>query len=169
MSQRVLILMGSDSDLDVMTAAVKCLRDFDVGCDVQVCSVHRSPDKALGLARSAKDEGIGVIIAGAGGAAHLAGALAAKSTLPVIGVPIANGALHGVDALYATVQMPPGVPVATVAVNGAHNAALLAVQILATGDEQLADAFAKYKDGLVGQVEAKNQRAQKRLSDEGLV
>lgn len=168
MSQRVLILMGSDSDLDVMTAAVKCLRDFDVGCEVQVCSVHRSPDKALELARGAKDDGIGVIIAGAGGAAHLAGALAAKSTLPVIGVPIANGALHGVDALYATVQMPPGVPVATVAVNGAHNAALLAVQILATGDDSLADAFAKYKDGLVAQVEAKNQRAQKRLSDEGL-
>ncbi len=168
MRKRVLILMGSDSDLDVMTAAVKCLRQFDVVCDVKVCSVHRSPDRALELARGAREAGVGVIIAGAGGAAHLAGALAAKSTLPVIGVPIANGALHGVDALYATVQMPPGVPVATVAVNGAQNAALLAVQILATGDEGLADDFAKYKAGLVDQVEAKDRRAQERLADQGL-
>ena len=159
MRKRVLILMGSDSDLDVMTAAVKCLRQFDVVCDVKVCSVHRSPDRALELARGAREAGVGVIIAGA---------LAAKSTLPVIGVPIANGALHGVDALYATVQMPPGVPVATVAVNGAQNAALLAVQILATGDEGLADDFAKYKAGLVDQVEAKDRRAQERLADQGL-
>ena len=168
MNKQVLILMGSDSDLDVMTAAVKCLREFEVGCEVRVCSVHRSPDKALDLARTAKDSGFRVIIAGAGGAAHLAGALAAKSTLPVIGVPISNGPLSGVDALYATVQMPPGVPVATVAVNGAHNAALLAIQMISLADERLAQAFEAYKGRLVEQVESKNQRAQDRLEKEGL-
>ena len=167
-TKRVMVLMGSDSDLDIMLGAVRCLREFEVPCEVRVCSAHRSPDTAMELARDAKANGFGVLIAGAGSAAHLAGVLAGKTTLPVIGVPIANGALHGVDALYATVQMPPGVPVATVAVNGAQNAALLAVQILATGDEGLADDFAKYKAGLVDQVEAKDRRAQERLADQGL-
>ena len=168
MDKRVLILMGSDSDLDLMSGALKCLKEFEVDYQVAVCSVHRSPEKALGLAASARAEGFGVIIGGAGGAAHLAGALAAKTTLPVIGVPIENGALHGVDALYATVQMPPGVPVATVAVNGSHNAAILAIQMLALSDDRLAEAMTSYKDRLVQQVEAKDARAQERLESEGL-
>ena len=164
MSKQVLILMGSDSDLGVMAAALKCLKEFEVGYEVCVCSVHRSPEKALGLAAGARERGFRVII----GAAHLAGALAAKTTLPVIGVPIENGALHGIDALYSTVQMPPGVPVATVAVNGAQNAAILAVQMLALSDDRLAEAMASYKERLVEQVEAKDARAQKRLESEGL-
>lgn len=168
MEKRVLIVMGSDSDLDVMTAAAKCLGDFEVGCEVKVCSAHRSPDAVLELARGARDRGIRVIIAGAGGAAHLAGVLAAKTTLPVVGVPISNGALHGVDALYATVQMPPGVPVATVAVNGAQNAAILAVQILAQADARLESALTAYKEKLVEQVQQKDRRAQERLEKEGL-
>jgi len=168
MDKRVLILMGSDSDLDIMTGALKCLKEFEVGYQVCVCSVHRSPEKALDLAATARDEGFRVIIGGAGGAAHLAGALAAKTTLPVIGVPIENGALHGVDALYATVQMPPGVPVATVAVNGAQNAAILAVQMLALSDDRLAEAMTAYKGRLVEQVEAKDARARERLESEGL-
>ena len=168
MNKQVLILMGSDSDLDVMAGALKCLKEFEVGYEVCVCSVHRSPEKALGLAASARDEGFRVIIGGAGGAAHLAGALAAKTTLPVIGIPIENGALHGVDALYSTVQMPPGVPVATVAVNGSQNAAILAVQMLALSDDRLAAALMAYKDRLVEQVEAKDSRAQERLESEGL-
>ena len=168
MNKQVLILMGSDSDLDVMAGALKCLKEFEVDYEVRVCSVHRSPEKALGLAASARDEGFRVIIGGAGGAAHLAGARAAKTTLPVIGIPIANGALHGVDALYSTVQMPPGVPVATVAVNGSQNAAILAVQMLALSDDRLAEALMAYKDRLVEQVEAKDSRAQERLESEGL-
>ena len=168
MSKQVLILMGSDSDLGVMAAALKCLKEFEVGYEVCVCSVHRSPEKALGLAAGARERGFRVIIGGAGGAAHLAGALAAKTTLPVIGVPIENGALHGIDALYSTVQMPPGVPVATVAVNGAQNAAILAVQMLALSDDRLAEAMASYKERLVEQVEAKDARAQNRLESEGL-
>ena len=168
MNKQVLILMGSDSDLDVMAGALKCLKEFEVDYEVRVCSVHRSPEKALGLAASARDEGFRVIIGGAGGAAHLAGALAAKTTLPVIGIPIANGALHGVDALYSTVQMPPGVPGATVAVNGSQNAAILAVQMLALSDDRLAEALMAYKDRLVEQVEAKDSRAQERLESEGL-
>ena len=168
MNKQVLILMGSDSDLDVMAGALKCLKEFEVDYEVRVCSVHRSPEKALGLAASARDEGFRVIIGGAGGAAHLAGAVAAKTTLPVIGIPIANGALHGVDALYSTVQMPPGVPVAPVAVNGSQNAAILAVQMLALSDDRLAEALMAYKDRLVEQVEAKDSRAQERLESEGL-
>lgn len=168
MNKQVLILMGSDSDLDVMAGALKCLKEFEVDYEVRVCSVHRSPEKALGLAASARDEGFRVIIGGAGGAAHLAGALAAKTTLPVIGIPIENGALHGVDALYSTVQMPPGVPVATVAINGSQNAAILAVQMLALSDDRLAEALMAYKDHLVEQVEAKDSRAQERLESEGL-
>ena len=168
MDKRVLILMGSDSDLDVMAAALKCLKEFEVGYEVCVCSVHRAPEKALGLAASAREQGFRVIIGGAGGAAHLAGARASKTTLPVFGVPIENGALHGVDALYSTVQMPPGVPVATVAVNGAQNAAILAVQMLALADDRLAEALVAHKDRLVEQVEAKDSRARERLESEGL-
>lgn len=165
---QVLILMGSDSDLSVMLDAVKLLQEFEVGYDVRVLSVHRAPDKALAAAAHAREKGYRVVIAGAGAAAHLAGAVAAKTTLPVIGVPIESGALRGLDALYATVQMPPGVPVATVAIGGARNAALLAVQILAVGDARLADELARYKQKLVEQVEEKDRQAQARLREEGL-
>jgi len=167
-TKRVMVLMGSDSDLDIMLGAVRCLREFEVPCEVRVCSAHRSPDTAMELARDAKANGFGVLIAGAGSAAHLAGVLAGKTTLPVIGVPIENGALHGVDALHATVQMPPGVPVATVAVNGARNAALLAVQMLALADERLASALESFKSRLAAQVAEKNDKAQTRLRQEGL-
>lgn len=166
--KQVLILMGSDSDLPVMLGAARTLAEFEVGFDLRVLSVHRAPDLALGAASRAREDGFRVIIAGAGGAAHLAGALAAKTTLPVIGVPIENGPLRGVDALYSTVQMPPGVPVATVGIGGARNAALLALEILATSDERLARSLASYKEKLVEQVLAKDERARARLSEEGL-
>lgn len=166
--KKVLILMGSDSDLPVLLPAVKALREMEVPCETRVLSVHRAPDLALETAAGAREKGFGVIIAAAGGAAHLAGAVAAKTTLPVIGVPVANGPLNGLDALYATVQMPPGVPVATVAIDGAMNAALLAVQILALGDERLAEVWAEYKAGLPDKVRTKDQRAQERLREEGL-
>ena len=165
---RVLILMGSDSDLDLMLGAVTCLGEFGVDCSVEVCSAHRSPERAIELARGARGRGVEVLIAGAGGAAHLAGVLAAKTTLPVIGVPIENGALHGVDALYATVQMPPGVPVATVAVNGSRNAAILAVQMMSLGDPDLAEKLVEFKSKLESQVGEKNAKAQSRLREKGL-
>ncbi len=160
--------MGSDSDLPVMQKAVEALREFEVGCEVKVLSVHRAPDLALETAVGARANGFRVIICGAGAAAHLAGAVAAKTTLPIIGVPIAGGALNGVDALYATVQMPPGVPVATVAIGGARNAALLAVQMLALSDERLAAALEGYKKKLVEQVLEKDRRAQSKLRESGL-
>ena len=127
-------------------------------------SVHRAPSLAMETAAGARDEGYRVIICGAGLAAHLAGAVAAKTTLPVIGVPLEGGALLGLDALYSTVQMPPGVPVATVAIGGAKNAAILAVQILATSDERLAEALLRYKKTLTEQVAAKDARVQEELS-----
>ncbi len=127
---QVLILMGSDSDLPVMEKAAEVLRDMGVSYHMDICSAHRLPDKTADLARSARDRGIEVVIAGAGMAAHLAGVIAANTTLPVIGVPLKSGALKGVDALYSTVQMPPGIPVATVAIDGAKNAAYLACSIL---------------------------------------
>lgn len=127
---KVLILIGSDSDFDVMKKAAKVLKDMDVPFEVDVCSAHRTPDRAKKYAEEAEERGIEVIIAAAGMAAHLAGFIASHTTLPVIGVPIASGALNGVDSLYSTVQMPPGVPVATVAINGSENAAYLACEIL---------------------------------------
>ena len=129
--KKVLILMGSDSDLPVMKAAAEALAEFGVGCDVRVLSVHRAPAQALEAARTAREAGYRVIICGAGMAAHLGGAVASQTVLPVIGVPLESGALQGLDALCSTVQMPPGVPVATVAVDGAKNAAMLAARILA--------------------------------------
>jgi len=130
--------MGSTSDAPVMQPAADTLRELGIGCEVKVLSAHRTPEAAAEYAAGARERGLKAIIAGAGGAAHLAGALAARTTLPVIGVPISSSALKGVDALYATVQMPPGIPVATVAIDGARNAALLAAQILATGDASIA-------------------------------
>ena len=121
------ILMGSDSDLPVMKKAVTVLTEMGVACEIDISSAHRLPDKTAEYARSARERGLEVIIAGAGMAAHLAGVIAAHTTLPVIGVPLASGAMQGVDALHATVQMPPGIPVATVAIDGAKNAAYLEI------------------------------------------
>jgi phosphoribosylaminoimidazole carboxylase PurE protein len=154
----VLILMGSDSDLPVMQEAGRVLTEFGVPFDMTVASAHRSPERAAKFAREAEGQGVGVIIAAAGGAAHLAGAAAAQTVLPVIGVPLTGSAINGLDALLATVQMPPGVPVATVAIGGARNAALLAVQILAAADHQLRDRFRAYKERLAREVEEKAAR-----------
>jgi 5-(carboxyamino)imidazole ribonucleotide mutase len=133
--------MGSTSDLPVVQKAIDTLREFHVPTESHVYSAHRTPETAAAFARSAREDGFGVILAAAGMAAHLAGALAANTTLPVVGIPIASGGLGGLDALLSTVQMPSGIPVAAVAVNGAANAALLAVQILAVEDEGLAAAL----------------------------
>lgn len=136
-SKKVAVLMGSASDREKMAPAEKTLARYGIEADVRVLSAHRSPAAVADLASSARDQGYAAIICGAGMAAHLAGAVAAHTTLPVIGVPLSGGALNGVDALYATVQMPKGIPVATVAVDGAMNAALLAVQLLAIDDDDL--------------------------------
>jgi len=162
------ILMGSDSDLPVMKAALKVLSDFDVGAEVEVVSAHRSPDRAVEYARTAIDRGLRVIIAGAGSAAHLAGVIAAETTLPVIGVPIDSSPLKGLDSLLATVQMPPGVPVATMAIGaaGATNAALFAVQILSTADASLAGRMVEHKENLAQGVRDKNARLQAQLNGE---
>ena len=160
---RVAILMGSDSDAGIMRAAIDALREFGVPCTARVLSVHRAPDIALETASRARADGYRVIICAAGMAAHLAGAVASKTTLPVIGVPIASGALQGRDALYSTVQMPPGVPVATVAIDGARNAGVLAAQILAVSDERLAEALAAFKKKLTAQVLEKDRKLQAEL------
>ena len=141
------MLMGSPNDREKMAPAVATLGDFGVDVDERVLSAHRTPDEVAALARSGRDEGYVAFICGAGMAAHLAGAVAAHTTLPVVGVPLSGGALNGVDALYATVQMPKGVPVATVAVDGAANAGILAVQILAVSDAGLAAKLAEFKAG----------------------
>lgn len=147
MSHKVAIVMGSGSDRPVMEKAGKMLDRFGIEHETRVLSAHKTPDEAISFAESAAGNGFGVIIAGAGKAAHLGGVMAAKSLLPVIGVPI-NATLDGMDALLATVQMPTGIPVATVAIDGASNAALLAVAILAVGHEQLTAALADYRKEL---------------------
>ena len=140
--KKVAIVMGSDSDLPVAQKAVDTLKAFGVPFEVHVFSAHRTPDQARDFARSAREKGFGVIVAAAGMAAHLAGAIAANTTLPVIGIPCRGGALDGLDALLSTVQMPSGIPVATVALNGGVNAALLAIEILAVEDGELAKKLA---------------------------
>ena len=147
---KVAILMGSKKDLPKMQAAADVLYEFGVDHEVHVMSAHRTPEAVAEFAAGARDAGFGAIICGAGKAAHLAGAVAAHSTLPVIGVPIAAGSLGGLDALLATVQMPTGIPVATVAVDSSANAAYLAVAILAATDGELASKLATYRDGLKG-------------------
>src|SRR5947199_8147614 len=137
--------MGSPNDRDKMAPAIKSLEEFDLDPDERVLSAHRNPEAVVELARSARENGYVAFICGAGMAAHLAGAVAAHTTLPVIGVPLSGGALNGVDALYATVQMPKGIPVATVAIDGALNAALLVVEMLAISDEGLAKRLADYR------------------------
>ena len=136
--KKVAIIMGSDSDLPVVEKAIHTLEDYGVPFEVHVYSAHRTPNEAKAFAASARDNGFGVIIAAAGKAAHLAGALAAASTLPVIGIPVKSSTLDGIDALLSTVQMPSGIPVATVAIDGAVNAALLSIQMLAVEDAALA-------------------------------
>ncbi len=157
------IVMGSDSDWSLVKKACETLDKFGVGYETRVISAHRTPDIALEYSKSAEERGIKVIIAAAGGAAHLGGVLAAGTVLPVIGIPVAGGALNGLDALYATVQMPSGVPVATVAVGSAGpvNAALLAVQILGTADEALRAKFHEHKRILREKVAAANDNIHK--------
>lgn len=147
---KVRIIIGSKSDLEICQPISEVLDEFGVGHDFHISSAHRSPEKTVNLAQTAEAEGYGVIIACAGMAAHLPGVIASQSNLPVIGVPIQSGALGGIDALYAIVQMPTGVPVATVAVNGVKNAALLAIQILGTADAALKLRFREYKQSLKG-------------------
>ena len=160
----VVVVMGSDSDLPKLQATLDTLEAFGVGCDVRVLSAHRTPDDVHDFATGAPEAGYRVIIAAAGGAAHLAGVLASLTTLPVIGIPIETSALKGLDSLLSTVQMPKGVPVATVAIGsaGAANAALFAVQILALSDAELADKLADYRKKQVEQVRAKDKKVQGR-------
>ena len=156
------IIMGSDSDWETMEPAAKRLRAFEIPCDVQVMSAHRSPAVVAEYASSARKRGLAVIIAGAGGAAHLAGVVAAHTTLPVIGVPV-GVSLGGLDALLATVQMPSGIPVATVAIGGADNAAILAAQILGVRDAAIQQRLEKFKAELAEGVKQKNLRLQKKV------
>lgn len=160
---RVGIVMGSDSDFTVMGDAVNVLTEFGVAHDVQVVSAHRTPEKMIAYGKTARDRGLSVIIAGAGGAAHLPGMIASVTTLPVIGVPVPLKRLDGMDSLLSIVQMPAGIPVATVSIGGATNAALLALSILSTSDEGLATALAEYRGKLEKLVERKNQDLQSRL------
>jgi 5-(carboxyamino)imidazole ribonucleotide mutase len=152
------VVMGSTSDLDVMRKAVDALAEFDLAAEVRVLSAHRTPDDALEWARSAADRGLRVLVAGAGAAAHLPGVLAAVTSLPVIGVPIAATALDGIDALLAIAQMPSGVPVACVAVDGARNAGLLAVRMLAVADPGLRRRYDAYRERLADEVRAKDEQ-----------
>ena len=156
----VSIVMGSDSDLEIMREAGKALEGFGIPYEIDVTSAHRSPDRTAEYARNAAGRGISVIIAGAGGAAHLAGVIAAHTTLPVIGVPIPSTALNGMDSLLATVQMPAGIPVATVAIGkpGATNAGILAAQILAAADPALANKLQAHKEKLAKGVEEKSRK-----------
>lgn len=163
MEPQVGIIMGSDSDLDTMREAAKVCEEFGVGCEVRVLSAHRTPHDAAEYAGSAETRGLRVIIAGAGGAAHLAGVVAGHTTLPVIGVPIKSAALNGSDSLLSIVQMPAGVPVACVAIDGARNAGLLAMQILATADPGLRERLQAFKAQLVEKTRDKDRRVQDRV------
>src|SRR6476469_3371459 len=156
----VSIVMGSDSDLEIMREAGKALDDFGIAYEIDVTSAHRSPDRTAEYARAAAGRGVRVIIAGAGGAAHLAGVIAAHTSLPVIGVPISSTALNGLDSLLATVQMPAGIPVATVAIGkpGATNAGILAAQILALSNASLAKKLGGHKEKLANSVEEKSRK-----------
>lgn len=157
------VVMGSDSDWSVMSDAAQLLRDFDVPFEVEVLSAHRTPEKMIAYGKSAQSRGLSVIIAGAGGAAHLPGMLASVTTLPVVGVPVPLARLDGMDSLLSIVQMPAGVPVATVSIGGARNAGLLAVKILATTDDSLRLKLEAYASDLAAQVEQKNRNLQANL------
>ena len=161
----VLLMMGSETDLPIMQEAADILRKFDVPHEMRISSAHRSPSRTMTLATEAADRGVKIIIAGAGMAAHLAGVIASKTTLPVIGVPMPGGALNGVDALYATVQMPGGIPVATMAIGkaGAKNAGLFAIQILALSEPHLAESLLRYRVEMDAELEQKDAELQARL------
>ena len=165
-SPLVLVVMGSDSDFPVMKSCVEHLQKFDIPHEVKVCSAHRTPVAAAELASTAKGRGVKVIIAAAGGAAHLAGVVASHTPLPVVGVPCTS-TLDGLDSLLSTVQMPPGVPVATVAIGkmGAPNAAILALQIIALTDQRYADIMDEYKKSLIDKVAAKDKNVQDQLGN----
>lgn len=165
MSKKVAVIMGSDSDFPVVTPAIKRLKTMGIPVDVRVMSAHRTPDEAAEFSKSAKASGYGVIIAAAGKAAHLGGVLAAHTTLPVIGIPVNGGALDGMDALLATVQMPPGIPVATVGIDGADNAAILAAQMLALSDDTLAEKLEQMKQDMKDGVAKKNEALQARVNE----
>lgn len=155
---KVAVIMGSDSDLPVVKPCLENLKKFDIQYEVRVMSAHRTPAVVSEYASNAKNNGFGVIIAAAGKAAHLAGVIAGHTTLPVIGIPVKSSTLDGLDALLSTVQMPSGVPVATVAIDGAANAGLLAVQILALTDSILSDKLVEYKNNMAAEVIAKDKK-----------
>ena len=158
MSKKVAVIMGSDSDFPVVSPAIRRLKQFGIPVEARVMSAHRTPEAAAEFSKNAEKDGFGVIIAAAGKAAHLAGVLAAHTTLPVIGIPVKSSTLDGLDALLATVQMPSGIPVATVAINGGANAGLLAAKILATSDPELLQRLKDYSAELKSQVEAKAEK-----------
>ena len=162
--KKIAIIMGSDSDLPVVKKAVKVLEEFNAPYEVHIFSAHRTPDEAADFSRNARENGFGAIIAAAGMAAHLAGAIAAKTTLPVVGIPVASAGLGGIDALLSTVQMPSGIPVATVAVNGAANAALLCIQMLAIEDATLAAALEEKRESDRRAVLEKNAAVEERFN-----
>ncbi len=166
--KKVAVIMGSDSDFPTVAGAIKTLSAYGVPFEVHIMSAHRTPEQAAAFSSGARANGFGVIIAAAGKAAHLAGVLAAHTTLPVIGIPIKSSTLDGLDALLATVQMPKGIPVATVAIDGADNAAILAVQMLALSDEALAEKLAQdkvsMKEGVAKKDEAIQQKVQELLA-----
>lgn len=164
------IVMGSDSDYEIMAEAAKALKEFGIGFEMTVASAHRSPERAAAWARGARERGIGCLIAGAGAAAHLAGVLAAETTLPVIAVPINATALQGLDALLAMVQMPAGIPVATMAIGkaGARNAGIFAVQLMSVNDADLAGKLVEFKASMAKGVEVKSQKLSERMAADGL-
>lgn len=166
--EKVAVIMGSDSDFPIVQKCIKMLKEFDVEYEVMVCSAHRTPEKAMEFAKSAEENGFDVIIAAAGKAAHLPGVLAAYTPLPVIGIPIKSSTLDGLDSLLSIVQMPAGIPVATVAIDGAENAALLALQILSVSNEEIRRKIKEYKKKLADGVEAKNAKLRETLKNEGL-
>lgn len=174
MNTLVGILMGSDSDLPVMQEASKVLAEFGIGSETHTLSAHRTPEAVVSYVRNAEASGYKAFICAAGGAAHLGGVVAAHTALPVIGVPIMNKSTGGIDALYSTVQMPPGIPVATVAINGAKNAAILAAQIIGSGDTEVRAKVTAYKEKMAKDIQAKDNELQEKgidayLKDKGLV
>lgn len=160
MSKKVAVIMGSDSDLPVVKGAIQTLKGFGIPVEVHVMSAHRTPKEACDFSSNAKENGFGVIICAAGKAAHLAGVIAAHTTLPVIGIPIKSSTLDGLDALLSTVQMPKGIPVATVAIDGADNAGILAAQILGVSDEAISNQLEKTKADMAAEVMAKDAKLQ---------
>ncbi len=161
---QVSVIMGSDSDFGVMRKALEVLEQFDVSYEIAVASAHRTPDLVADLVRTASERGVSVFIAGAGMAAALPGVVAAHTTLPVIGVPLSGSALHGTDALYAIVQMPPGIPVATVGIDAATNAGLLAVQLLALTDTNLIERLTAYRLTMADKVREKSAAIQEMVN-----